>query len=583
VGGEEQAVRIWVLGGFRVAMGAIHIEREAWRLRKAAALMKLLALAPSHRLHREQVMEALWPHLGKKAASNNLRNILHAARAILDSSAGSRYLASEKDSLELCPRGDLWVDVDAFEEATAGARRSGDPAAYRAAINLYSGDLLPEDRYEEWAEGRRQELRRTWLSLHLELARAYEERGEYEKGIDVLQRTVLEDPSNEEVHASLMRLYAFSERQGEALAQYERLREALSGQLDAQVSATTEQLRKEIAAGTLLPARPTVTPTEEPSERDKHNLPAPRTSFVGREREMTGIERELAMMRLLTLTGAGGSGKTRLALEVARDLNGAYPDGVWLAELAPLSEGEFVAQTVAEVVGVHGQPGRSPTETLVEALRTKNMLLILDNCEHLVDDVAGLVASLLESCPYLRILATSREALGVSGEVIWPVSLLAVPDFATSPTVARLEGYEAVRLFVDRARQRVPTFALRPENAQAVAQICARLEGLPLAIELAAARIRMLSPLALLDRLKDRLKLLSGGPRDFSARQRALRSTIEWSHKLLSEAEQRLFRRLSAFSGGGRWRRWRLCAPRITSSRKTCSICSRGWSTNRSW
>jgi tetratricopeptide (TPR) repeat protein len=398
------------------------------------------------------------------------------------------------ESLVLCPEGGLWGDVDAFEEAAATARRARDPAAYRTAIELYAGELLPGDRYEEWAEGRRQQLRHTWLSLHLELARVYEGLGEYEKGIELLQRTVLEEPTNEEVHAALMRLYAFSDRQGEALAQYERLLEALSGRLDAQVGATTERLREDIAAGTLLPARPTVPPTEEPFETGKHNLPVPRTSFVGREHEKMEIERELAMTGLLTLTGAGGSGKTRLALEVARDFIGAYADGVWLAELAPLSKGEFVAQTVAEAVGVHGQPGRLPTETLVDALRAKQMLLILDNCEHLVDAVASLVASFLESCPYLRILATSREALRVSGEVIWPVSLLAVPDLESPTKVARLEGYDAVRLFVDRACQRVPAFALTPENVQAVAQICVGLEGLPLAIELAVARIKMLSP-----------------------------------------------------------------------------------------
>ena len=265
---------------------------------------------------------------------------------------------------------------------------------------------------------------------------------------------------------------------------------------------------------------------------------------------MEEVERELAMTGLLTLTGAGGSGKTRLALEVARDLIGAYPDGVWLAELAPLSKGELVAQTVAEAVGVHGRPARSPTETLVDALRAKQMLLILDNCEHLVNDVAGLVASLLESCFYLRILATSREALRVSGEIIWLVSLLPVPDLRSAPTVAQLEGYEAVRLFVDRARQRAPAFALRPENAQAVAQICVRLEGLPLAIELAAARIKMLPPQALLSRLRDRLKLLTGGPREFSERQRTLRCTIQWSYELLEEGEKTLFGRLSVFSGG---------------------------------
>jgi non-specific serine/threonine protein kinase len=464
---------------------------------------------------------------------------------------GSQYLVSEDEQLLLHPQGELWVDVDAFEEAAATARRARDPAAYGAAIELYSGELLPADRYEEWAEGRRQQLRHTWLSLHLELARVCEERGEYEKGIELLQRALLEEPTNEPMHAGLMRLYTFCERRGEALAQYQRLQEALSGQLDTQVSATTERLREQIAAGTFLQAQPTVAPTEEPSDVGRHNLPASRTSFVGREHEMIEIKRHLAMTRLLTLTGSGGSGKTRLALEVARELIGSYPDGVWLVELASLSEGEFVVQSLAEAVGVPGQPGRPLTDTLVDALRTKRMLLIFDNCEHLVDAVGDLVALLLDSCPRLRILATSREALGAVGEVIWPVSLLSVPDLISSPpTVAQLEGYEAIRLFVDRARQRVPTFELRPENAQAVAQICARLEGLPLAIELTAARIKLLPPKALLDRLKDRLKLLTGGPRELSERQRTLRSTIEWSYELLEEDEKALFGRLSVFSGG---------------------------------
>jgi tetratricopeptide (TPR) repeat protein len=367
---------------------------------------------------------------------------------------------------------------------------------------------LSADRYEEWAESRRQELRRTWLSLHLELARVYEERGEYEKGIEVLQRGVSEEPTNEQMHAGLMRLYAFAERRGEALTQYERLVEALSGELNAEVGATTKRFREEIAAGRFPQAQPTVVPTADPSEAGKHNLPASRTSFVGRDQEMLEIKRHLAMTRLLTLTGAGGSGKTRLALEVARDLIEVYPDGVWLAELASLSQGDFVAQALAEAVGVSGQPGRPLTDTLVDALRTKRMLLILDNCEHLVEAVGDLVARLLDSCPHLRILATSREALGAVGEVIWPVSLLSVPDLRCAPTVEQLEGYEGIRLFVDRARQRKPAFALRPDNAQAVAQICVRLEGLALAIELAAARVKMLPPKALLERLSDRLKPL---------------------------------------------------------------------------
>jgi predicted ATPase/DNA-binding SARP family transcriptional activator/DNA-binding CsgD family transcriptional regulator len=544
--------RVWLLGGFRVSVGSRIIGEDRWRLRKAASLLKLLALAPGHRLHREQAIDLLWPELSKKAASNNLRQTLHATRRALisDPAEASRYLASEDESLVLCPEGDLWVDVDAFEEAAATARRARDPGAYRATLELYAGELLPGDRYEEWAEGRRQELRHTWLSLHVELARVYEGRGEYEKGVELLQKAVLEEPTNEQMHAGLMRLYAFSERRGEALAQYQRLRETLSGELGAEVSATTQRLSDDIAAGRLLPAHPTVAPTAEPSEAGKHNLPAPRTSFVGREREMMEIKRHLAMTRLLTLTGVGGSGKTRLALEVASELISAYPDGVWLAEFASLSQGEFVPQALAEAVGVQGQPGRPLTDTLVDALRAKKMLFILDNCEHLIDAVVSLVAFLLDSCPHLRILATSRETLRAVGEVTWTVSPLSVPDLRSALTVAKLEGYESVRLFVDRARQRNPAFALTSDNARDVAQICAYLEGLPLAIELAAARIKMLPPHALLERLRDRFKLLTGGPREFSERQRTLRNTIEWSYKLLEEGEKTLFGRLSVFSGG---------------------------------
>ncbi len=219
------------------------------------------------------------------------------------------------------------MDAEVFKEAAATARRARDLAAYRAAIDLYTGDLLPEDRYEEWAEGRREELRCLYLTLLLELAAVYEEHGELGPAVEALRRVVSEESTLEDAHARLMRLYALSERQGEALAQYERLREALSGRLGTEPSATTRGLRDEIATGRLPLTPPVGRAQEEPLDAGKHNLPAPRTSFIGREREMVEIKRTLAMTRLLTLTGAGGSGKTRLALEVARELVGAYPDG----------------------------------------------------------------------------------------------------------------------------------------------------------------------------------------------------------------------------------------------------------------
>lgn len=549
---RPEAVRIWLLGGFRVSVGQRVIGAHAWHLKKAASLVKLLALAPGHRMHRERVMDLLWPDLGKKAASNNLRQTLHAARRALrlDSASGSRYLVSEDQSLVLCPGGNLSVDVEVFEQAAEAASRARDTAAYRTAIELYAGELLPEDLYEEWAEGRRDGLRQTHVRLLVELAGLYEERGEYGRAVEALRKATANDPTLEEAYVGLMRLQALSGRPEGALAEYERLRDVLSRRLGTRPGAATRHLRDEIAAGTFPPTRIASIPQHERTDARKHNLPAPRTSFVGREHELVEVKRALLMTRLLTLTGAGGAGKTRLALEVAKDLVTSYPYGVWLVELAPLTEGELVPQAVAQALGVREQPGKPITATLAEALRRKDMLLILDNCEHLADSVAHLLDTLLDSCPHLRVLATSRETLGVVGEAVRRISSLSVPDTNRLPAVGELTHYDAVRLFLDRARLRLPDFDLTPENGRAVAQVCRGLEGIPLAIELATARVGTLSVRQISERLRDPLHLLSAGGRTTESRQQTLRGTLDWSYELLSESERVLFARLSVFAGG---------------------------------
>jgi predicted ATPase/DNA-binding SARP family transcriptional activator/DNA-binding CsgD family transcriptional regulator len=548
---KGEVIRIKLLGGFRVWVGPGVIGEDKWHLRKARSLIKLLALSPGHHLHREQIMNALWPDLGKKAASNNLRRVLHSTRKTLDPAVGSSYLASEEGGLALCPAGALWVDVDSFEKAAATARREGEPEAYRAALDLYAGELLPADRYEEWAQDRRQELRQLDLALSVELAGIYEERGEYGPAIEALTRVTAEEPAHEEAHAALMRLYALSGRRTEALRQYERLKEALSRDLGVEPNASSRTLREVISSNDfpLKERRNRGMLLEDSASLGRHNLPATRSSFVGRETELRNVKRDLAMTRLLTLTGAGGCGKTRLALEVARELIGAYPDGVWLVELAPLSEGALVAHAVASVLGVQEQPDRSLTDTLVNFVRDKRALLVLDNCEHLIDAVARLVDILLDACPHLRVLTTSRESLNVEGELNWLVPSLSVPSSLQSQTMEELEGYESVRLFVERDRHRNPAFSLTPENAHAVARICGRLDGIPLAIELAAARVG-LSVEQIAQRLDDSLRLLTAGSRTASPRQRTLRGTLDWSYALLSEPERRLFRRLSVFAGG---------------------------------
>ena len=282
----------------------------------------------------------------------------------------------------------------------------------------------------------------------------------------------------------------------------------------------------------------------------RNNLPAQLSSFIGREAEITEIKQLLAETRLLTLTGAGGSGKSRLALQVAADLLAEYPDGIWLVELAPVSDPDMVTQLTAKALGVREQPRRPLLETLVDRLRSKRLLLVLDNCEHLLNACATLAVALLKACFNLRILATSREAIGITGESIFQVPSLATPEPGATMSLGSLCQFEAVRLFKDRAVAVQSRFALTDATAPAVAQICWRVEGIPLAIELAAARMSALSTGQIAERLRDSFELLSHGKRTAMPRHQTLRATIDWSYALLTDAEQSLFQRLSAFAGG---------------------------------
>jgi len=291
-------------------------------------------------------------------------------------------------------------------------------------------------------------------------------------------------------------------------------------------------------------------PAPRSPERPPHNLPSELSSFVGREEELTEVKRLLENNRLLTLTGSGGCGKTRLALAAARRVVERFEDGVWMVELASLAEPSLVPQAVAFTLGVRERPGSSLTEALSDYLRTSKLLLLLDNCEHLVDACAELAGALLHSCPGLRVLATSREALGIAGEVAWPVPSLSLPDLRRLPEIESLPRYESARLFVERATTVKPNFKLTEQNALAVAHVCYRLDGIPLAIELAAARTKVLSVEEISARLGDSFRLLAAGSRTAMPRQRTLHATMDWSHELLSQKERALFRRLSVFAGG---------------------------------
>ena len=280
------------------------------------------------------------------------------------------------------------------------------------------------------------------------------------------------------------------------------------------------------------------------------NLPAELTSFVGRRGEVAEVRRLLAGSRLVTLTGAGGVGKTRLALRAAAGLARAFPGGVWLVRLDQLREEALVAQAVAGALGLQDRAGFSPEGALAGHLAGRRLLLVLDNCEHLVGAVAKLADLLLRAAPGLRVLATSREALTITGEVVLAVPPLGAPDPGQQLILAQLGLFPAVRLFAERAAQVVPGFAVTEANMAAVAGICRRLEGLPLALELAAARLPVLSPAQVGERLGDRLGLLTRGGRANPARQQTLRASIGWSYELCSRAERLLWARLSVFAGG---------------------------------
>jgi predicted ATPase/DNA-binding SARP family transcriptional activator len=281
-----------------------------------------------------------------------------------------------------------------------------------------------------------------------------------------------------------------------------------------------------------------------------HNLPLQLTSFIGWERELTELKWLLGKSRLLTLAGPGGSGKTRLAIQLAVSVPDAFSNGIWFVDLSPLSDPALVPSAIASALGVSEQPGRALLDSLLDYVSSKELLLILDNCEHVLDTCTPLVEKFLRHCTRLQVVATSRERLGLAGESVWSVPPLSLPPTGPADRLTLVRESEAVRLFVERAVSILPTFGLNAQNAPSVAQICRRLEGIPLAIELAAARVRVLTPTQIAARLDDALRLLARGDVSAPPRQQTMRATLDWSYTLLLRSEQTLFRRLSVFSGG---------------------------------
>ncbi|HEX8959666.1 MAG TPA: BTAD domain-containing putative transcriptional regulator [Solirubrobacterales bacterium] len=543
---------IGLLGAFSVTLSGDAIPDDAWRLRKAKTLVKLLALAPERRMHADQAAELMWPDREPAAARNNLHQAIFAARRALDSTGrdGRRYLELHEDVMALCPNDPVRIDVVAFEEAAARAREERDPEAYRVALDSYDGELLPEDRYEEWAASRRAALHELRLALGIELAEL-EAPADREAAIGRLRKVLVDEPLHEPAHRALIRLYASGGRRQEALAQFHELKRGLRREFEDEPDDETRRLYQGMLTRSLEAEPDRRNAQVEAASRGERpsNLPRQLTSFIGRERELAEVATLLRNSRLLTLTGAGGCGKTRLALELAGQRLEDFSDGVWAVELAALGEPELIGPAIAQAMNTRLASDRAPEIALAGHIGGREQLLLLDNCEHLVEPVAHLVEALLRRCPRLTMLATSREPLRVPGEVTWRVPSLSLPKLThRSPSDELLEA-ESVRLFAARAGQAAPGFELDDDNAIAIAAVCHRLDGMPLAIELAAARVSVLTPTQIVERLDDSLDLLSAGARTAMTRQQTLRATLAWSFDLLDAGEQVLLRRLSVFAG----------------------------------
>lgn len=516
----EPRVHIRLLGGFEVTVDDRPVPARSWRRRSAASLVKLLALQPGRRMLREQVVDALWPDLLVDEAAPRLHVAAHYARTATES-RDAVVLAG--GAVSLFPTAAVTLDVDEFDRAADAARDTEEQDKAARAAALYAGTLLPEDLYEPWTDEPRDRLR----LRHLELLRAA---GRYEE-------LVVAEPLDEEAHLLLVRERVARGQRQTALRALDRMTDLFRRELGVDPGPAAVALRKTAESLPVEAAVPVQrsAPPSSPAPSRGSPLPAPRSRLIGRDVDLETIDALLRTHRIVTITGPGGAGKSTLALALARRFRdgGPGPDGdtdVVLAELAPVRDDAEVTRAVAEAAGVQGE-GAVQTGALAATLGPRAVLLVLDNCEHLLDASAALVDAVLDAGPQARILVTSREPLRVDGEGVHRIGSL---------------GSESSELFVERAVAAAGAGVATADDPRVV-ELCERLDGLPLAIELAAAQLRHLSLQELIERLDDRLTLLVGGRPKAGPRHSALTATIEWSYRLLSDDARRVFDRLGVF------------------------------------
>ncbi|HWN31545.1 MAG TPA: BTAD domain-containing putative transcriptional regulator [Pseudonocardia sp.] len=498
---------------------------------KPRTLLAALLIRHGTVVSDDRLVEALWGDQPPRGAISALRAYTSRLRAALgdqvrlDYRAPGYTLAVADDELDAAEFERLLRAARSVAAADAVGDAHRALALADAALSLWRGDALAEFTDLEFARAEAARLDELRLGAAEERIDALLRLARAEEALPEAELLVRRFPTRERTVVALMRALYASGRQAEALATYHELRRRLDDELAVEPSEPAQTLYRRILG-------------QDPTLRAAAgggNLPRRATSFVGRAREIRDVTAALAGTPLVTLTGVGGVGKSRLALEVAGHDRARYPDGTWLCELAPLDHGGPVGHAVAVALRLQQRHGLTIEHTVIEYLRSRKLLLVLDNCEHVLDAAARLVDQVVRECPSVAVLATSREPLGVDGEHLRPVS--------------PLPGEDAGRLFVQRVQANRPDFRPGREEAGAIADICRRLDGLPLGIELAAARMRAMSATEIARRL-DGGRFLSGGPRTASARHQSLAAAIDWSYHLLPEPEQRLFARLSVFAGG---------------------------------
>ncbi|HYU40319.1 MAG TPA: BTAD domain-containing putative transcriptional regulator [Acidimicrobiia bacterium] len=543
-------MRYEILGGLRVLRGQAQVTLGG---PKAQRLLAALMVDAPRAVERDVLVERLWgdhpPATARTALQVHVSHLRHALEP--DQRGGARSVVrttGEGYVLEIDrPR----TDADRFESLTREAEDLAVADPDRALGVLESARALWRGRPwgaladQPWLRGdvaRLEELRRRadelWADVQLAL-------GRHELIVDALARAVEQEPLREHRWEQLMVVLYRCGRQAEALRAFQDARRTLTEELGIEPTPALRALEQAV-----LVQDPSLdAPTRPPPARPRHNLPAALTSLVGREDDLRATRKLVEASRLVTLTGVGGVGKTRLAVQSSADLVPRFADGAWLVELAPISDPGLVPGSVAATLGLRERGGQSVVDMIADYLADRSLLLVVDNCEHVIDAAARLVDTLLNAAPNLHVLGASREALGLPYEQVLRVPVLEVPAPSDDTDADRLAGSAAVRLFVERARAVMASFGLTAENQADVAELCRRLDGIPLALELAAVRIDSMTPAEIVHHLEHRFQLL-GVDRKHAGRHQTLRGTIDWSHQLLERNEQTLFSRLSVFAGG---------------------------------